>query len=136
MTPVRAHVKQNQALAFHLQITTGISRQLTSRIGMKEGTFPALSFSARRLVFPAASIQRAGPISILRNEPDSAISTYQVHLADGRAMSFDQFVNQVAMVDRIVIVHHGRIVYERYLHMDQSDKHLLFSVTKRRVPRH
>ena len=82
------------------------------------------------LVFPAASIPRTGPVSILRSEPDRALSTYQVHLADGRVMSFDQFVNQVAMVDGIVIVHHGRIVYERYPHMDQSDKHLLFSVTK------
>src|ERR1043166_7124002 len=82
------------------------------------------------LVLPAASIPRTGPVSILRSEPDRALSTYQVHLADGRVMSFDQFVNQVAMVDGIVIVHHGRIVYERSPHMDQSDKHLLFSVTK------
>lgn len=82
------------------------------------------------LVFSAASIHRAGTVSILRNEPDRAISSYHVQLADGRVMSFDQLVNRVAMVDGIVIVHHGRIVYERYPHMDQSDKHLLFSVTK------
>jgi CubicO group peptidase (beta-lactamase class C family) len=82
------------------------------------------------LVFPVAGIHRAGPVSILRSEPDRALSTYKVHLADGRAMSFDQFVSQVAMVDGIVIVHQGRIVYERYPHMASSDKHLLFSMTK------
>ena len=82
------------------------------------------------LVFPAATIPRVGPVSILPKEPDRAIRTFKVHLADGRSMSFDQFVNKVALIDGIVIVHRGRIVYERYPHMDQSDKHLLFSTTK------
>lgn len=82
------------------------------------------------LVFPAANVRRDGPVSVLRQKPDPGISAYQVRLADGRVMSFDEFVTRVAMVDGIVIVHKGRIVYERYPRMDQSDKHLLFSVTK------
>ena len=82
------------------------------------------------MVFPAADVRREGPVSVLRQKPDPGISAYQVHLADGRVMSFDQFVTRAAMVDGIVIIHKGRIVYEGYPHMDQSDKHLLFSVTK------
>jgi CubicO group peptidase (beta-lactamase class C family) len=82
------------------------------------------------LVFPTASVKRGGRISVLHSEPERAISNYQVGLADGRAMSFDQFVQNVATIDGIVILHHGRIAYERYPHMDQTDKHLLFSTTK------
>jgi len=82
------------------------------------------------LVFPTASVKRAGRISLLRSEPERAINDYQVRLADGRVMSFDRFVKDVATIDGIVILHHGHIAYERYPHMDQTDKHLLFSTTK------
>ena len=43
--------EEKQPFEFRLQIMIGISRRLTSRIGMTEGTFPALLISAPHSFF-------------------------------------------------------------------------------------
>ena len=47
----------------------------------------------------------------------------------GREVTLDQAISE-GPFDGLVVVHRGRIVYERYPRMRPADSHLLFSVTK------
>jgi len=80
-------------------------------------------------VFPAAIVRRAGPIVMLPPDPNPAIGRYVVEKKGGRDITLDQLLSD-GPFDAFLVVHRGRIVYERYPRMRPDDKHLMFSVTK------
>jgi CubicO group peptidase (beta-lactamase class C family) len=81
-------------------------------------------------IFPVAVIKRGGGrIAPLPVEPNAAIGRYVVDSEGGRSVTLDQVMSE-GPFDGFVVVHHGRIVYERYPRMRPADRHLMFSVTK------
>lgn len=79
--------------------------------------------------FRTAMIHRHGPVSKLESDLDPSIGEFVVAERDGREVTLDEYIES-APLDGLVILHHGKIVYERYPRMRSSDKHLIFSVTK------
>jgi CubicO group peptidase (beta-lactamase class C family) len=97
--------------------------------------FPQMrwSFSHWRELFPTKNIARgSGPVAPLprsRHEAELDGLTFKT-IGDGREMTWAEslYVNHT---DGIVVLHKGRIVYERYFGaLDESGSHLAFSVTK------
>lgn len=80
-------------------------------------------------IFPVAVIRRGGPIAPLPVEPNPAIGRYVVDREGGREVTLDQAMTE-GPFDGFLVVHRGRIVYERYPRMRPADRHLMFSVTK------
>src|SRR5262249_12105975 len=80
-------------------------------------------------VFPVAVVRRGGPVASLPVEPNPAIGQYVVDRSNGRAVTLDDAVAG-GRFDGFVVLHRGRIGYERYPRMRAADRHLMFSVTK------
>jgi len=78
--------------------------------------------------FPTATIHRGDAVTLLDYSLESAIAAYPVTL-DALNLSFDEYVDKAAL-DGIVVLHMGKVVYEKYPRMKASDRHLLFSLSK------
>lgn len=76
----------------------------------------------------SARIARAGAVEELRHAPRADIGRTVVDTRLG-AMTVDRFVGTFPL-DGVVIVHRGRIVYERYPRMRANDAHQIYSVSK------
>ena len=92
------------------------------------GEISRFAFLNTSSFFPTATIDRAGALARLDYSPESAVAGYSVTL-DGRILGFDEYVDEAAL-DGIVIVHRGKVAYEKYPRMRASDRHLLFSLSK------
>jgi len=80
-------------------------------------------------LFPVAVVSRAGPVLALPSTPNPAIGRFVVANEGGRDITLDQLLAD-GRFDGFLVLHRGRVVYERYPHMRPGDRHLLFSVTK------
>jgi CubicO group peptidase (beta-lactamase class C family) len=80
-------------------------------------------------IFSAAVVRRGGAILPLPAEPNPAVGRYVVEREGGRGPTLDELLSRGAF-DGFLVLHRGRIVYERYPRMRPDDKHLLMSVTK------
>jgi CubicO group peptidase (beta-lactamase class C family) len=80
-------------------------------------------------IFPVAVLRRAGPVLPLLSEPNPAVGRFVMDQKGGRDITLDQMLDDGSL-DGFLVVHRGRIVYERYPRMRAGDKHLWFSVTK------
>jgi len=80
-------------------------------------------------VFPSAVVRRGGAIVDLPVELKSEIGALKLKNADGSEQTLDQFVNNGA-VDGCLVVHAGKIVYEKYPTIQPDDLHIIMSVTK------
>jgi hypothetical protein len=80
-------------------------------------------------VFPSAVIRRGGAIVDLPVQIRPEIGALKLKNADGSEQTLDQFVNNRA-VDGCVVVHAGKIVYEKYPTIQPDDLHIIMSVTK------
>src|SRR6266568_667819 len=80
-------------------------------------------------VFPAAIVRRTGAIVDLPEELRSEIGGLVLKEDDGSSRTLDQFVNDGA-VDGCIVLHAGKIVYEKYPTIQPNDLHLIYSVTK------
>lgn len=96
--------------------------------------FPQLrwSFSHWRELFPTANISRGdGPVATLPRVAPANLDALEFTRADtGQAMTFAEALPAV-YTDGIVVLHRGRIVYEKYFGaLDEHRPHMCFSVTK------
>jgi len=80
-------------------------------------------------VFPSAVVRRGGAIVDLPVQLKSEIGALKLKNADGSEQTLDQFVNNGA-VDGCLVVHAGKIVYEKYPTIQPDDLHIIMSVTK------
>ncbi|MFL6299793.1 MAG: serine hydrolase domain-containing protein [Terriglobales bacterium] len=80
-------------------------------------------------VFPTATIHRAGSVVPLPVEPDERIGALNVSGEDEKAQTLDEYINNGA-VDGCIVLHGGRIVYEKYPTIEPNERHLIYSVTK------
>src|SRR5437899_9325339 len=80
-------------------------------------------------VFPSAVIRRRRAIVDLPRELRPEIGALKVSGKDEPNQTLDQFVNNGA-VDGCIVLHAGKIVYEKYPTIQPNDLHLIYSVTK------
>ncbi len=95
--------------------------------------FPQLrwSFSHTAQLVPTAQVSRgAGPVAMLPRAEREDIDAIAFTTLDGKSMTWQQSL-AANYTDGIVVLHRGKIVYERYLGVfDASKQHSAFSVTK------
>lgn len=80
-------------------------------------------------VFPAAVVARGGATLDLTQQLRAEIGALKVSRPDEPEQTLDQLVNNGA-VDGCIVLHAGKIVYEKYPTIEPTDVHLTFSVTK------
>ena len=82
-------------------------------------------------VFPAAIVRRAGPIVELTAEPRPEIGALNVSDPNEPKQTLDEFIKNGA-VDGCIVLHRGRIVYEKYPTIQPND---ISSEDRRRMER-
>ena len=81
-------------------------------------------------LFPLVPVRRSGPVTALVEAPRSDIANFMVNTTDRGQVTLDDYVSNDPRVDGFVVLHHGQLVYERYINMRQDDRHIYFSVSK------
>ena len=92
------------------------------------GEISRFAFLNTSSFFPTATIDRGDRVTRLDYSLDSDLAAYSVTLG-ARTLPFDEYVNQAAL-DGIVILHRGKVAYEKYPRMGSGEGHLLFSLSK------
>jgi CubicO group peptidase (beta-lactamase class C family) len=85
-------------------------------------------FLNRSQFLPHAVIPRGGEVRALPLDLRKELGQFIIESRMGQ-MALDDYI-RLAPVNGLVIVHRGRLVYERYPRMRPLDKHLLMSVSK------
>ncbi|MCH7816029.1 MAG: beta-lactamase family protein [Proteobacteria bacterium] len=81
-------------------------------------------------LFPTVNVYRAGPVRELESNPNNEIAQYQVRTRDGK-IGFEDFLeSDSAAAMGVVILHRGKIVYQRYPRMQPHEKPIYWSVAK------
>ncbi len=80
-------------------------------------------------LFRTAVIKRGGPIVDLPVELKPEIGALKLNKPGEPEQTLDQFVNNGA-VDACIVLHDGKIVYEKYPTIRPNDVHIVMSVTK------
>ena len=94
------------------------------------GELSRFAFLSIPKIFETAVIRRGdAEVLALETALGDDVARYEVALADGGVMAFDDYVASGAL-DGIVIVRGGKLVYESYPRMRGSDQHISFSVSK------
>lgn len=88
------------------------------------------AFSHMREIMPSAEVSRGeGPIAMLPRE-EHDLGSVSVTAMDGAPMTFEEAL-QKTYADGIVVLHKGKIVYERYFGAGAPERpHIAFSLTK------
>ncbi len=76
-----------------------------------------------------ASIARTGPARGLLADPDEELADFSVRYRGGRAR-FEDYAAEDALLDAVIVVHDGRIVFEAYPRMEPWQRHFAWSVSK------
>ena len=79
--------------------------------------------------FPHATIARTGPERSLEASLRADVAGFEIDLHDG-SQTLDNYVNSSPLVDGMVVLSGGKIVYEAYPRMEPYERHLGWSVTK------
>lgn len=77
---------------------------------------------------PAATISREGAVSKLALSPMPALAEIKAK-SDLGALTLEEYIRKSGL-QGIVVLHHGKIVYERYPRMGDMDRHIYFSLSK------
>lgn len=80
-------------------------------------------------VFPSAVIRRGGAILDLPVQLRPEIGGLKLNKPEEPDLTLDQFVNNGA-VDGCLVLHGGKIVYEKYPTISPNDLHIMMSITK------
>jgi len=103
--------------------------QVTVENWDKGGSLSRWVYTHMSEVFPAAVVRRSGAVVDLPQELRPEIGALKVSGKDEPNQTLDQFVNNGA-VDGCIVLHAGKIVYEKYPTIQPNDLHLIYSVTK------
>lgn len=94
----------------------------------KGGALTRYTFLNMPEFFTHAVIPRSGPVAPLESTPRADIANFVAHTEAGD-MTLDAYA-RTELVDAVLVIHKGRVVYEHYSQMAAGDKHLFMSVSK------
>jgi len=81
-------------------------------------------------VLPSADIKRTGPVKELEKEITPELGKLKTKTALGEVTLDDFLSDGKSRIQGVMVIHQGKIVYEKYPGMQQNDNHLWASVTK------
>ena len=119
-TPSKTGYRWEEALQYH--------RHFDLAKWPGEGETARFAYLMTPELFPHAWIHRAGPIADLALTPLETVGEIRTRTYLGR-LKLDEYV-QAAPIDGFLVLHRGRIVFERYPRMRPFDKHIWWSVSK------
>ena len=94
------------------------------------GTDQAWNFKNLHQIFPTVNVYRDGPVKELAYQPMPEIGAFEIETPQGK-MSFDHFIeSDQSTLMGIVVLHQGRVVYERYPRMQEHEMPVYWSVAK------
>lgn len=129
-TPLDAKASDPQVMGWMQGFPPAADKQVTFNNYLR---FPHTrwAFSHIRELLPTATVGRAGTAaSPLPQAPRTDIDALEFQLADGTSMTWAQSLD-ANYTDGIIVLHRGKVVYERYMGALQADRpHMAFSVTK------
>lgn len=79
--------------------------------------------------FPHAVIARTGPERMLATVPNPDVANFIVTV-EGTETTLDAYVRTSPLIDGMIVLSGGKVVYEAYPRMKPHDRHLSWSVTK------
>lgn len=79
--------------------------------------------------YPHATIARTSPERSLEVQHDNAIANFPVTTEDGDS-TFMSYIENSPLIDGVIVMAGGEIVYESYPAMESFDRHLGWSITK------
>jgi len=79
--------------------------------------------------YPTAQVMRHGQVSMLPYDIDLSIGKVAYKNRDGKIMTVNEHFD-TKPIDAMIVVKHGKIIYERYKTMGPDDKHIWYSVSK------
>jgi CubicO group peptidase (beta-lactamase class C family) len=103
--------------------------QVTVENWDKGGPLSHWAYTHLSEVFPSAIVRRGGTILDLPVQIRPEIGALKLKKPDGSEQTLDQYINNGA-VDGCLVVHSGKIVYEKYPTIQPDDLHIVMSVTK------
>lgn len=77
----------------------------------------------------STTIARGGSLTPLDRAANPELTKLPV-MVDGEPMNFSDYVANDALLDSVLVLHQGRIVFEAYPHMKPEERHFGWSVTK------
>ena len=129
-TPLDAKASDPQVMGWMQGFPPAADKQITFSNYLR---FPHTrwAFSHIRELLPTTTVGRAGTaVSVLPQAPREDIDALEFQLADGTKMTWAQSLD-ANYTDGILVLHRGKVVYERYFGALQADRpHMAFSVTK------
>jgi len=94
------------------------------------GTDMAWNFRNLHQIFPTVNVYRNGPVRELEYAINPKIGSFEVDIPEGK-MSFEKFIHSdQSTVMGVVILHKGKIVYEKYPRMESYEMPVYWSVAK------
>jgi CubicO group peptidase (beta-lactamase class C family) len=123
-----AHVEGGESAGFSFHDVLRFHRDTDLENWDDGGEIMRYAFQRMPEFFPHAVIQRDGPILHLAEDWRDDVARRPVRTSLG-ALPLDDYVT-AGPVNGIVIVHRGRIVFERYPRMRRQDSHISMSVSK------
>ncbi|WP_396264851.1 serine hydrolase domain-containing protein [Halopseudomonas maritima] len=129
-TPLDAHASDPQVMGWMQGFPPAADKQVTFN-NYLHFPYTRWAFSHIRELLPTATVGRAGAAtSPLPQALREDIDALQFQLADGTKMTWAQSLD-ANYTDGILVLHRGKVVYERYAGALQADRpHMAFSVTK------
>jgi CubicO group peptidase (beta-lactamase class C family) len=103
--------------------------QVTVENWDKGGSLSHWVYTHMSEVFPVAVVRRGGAIADLPQQLRPEIGALKVSGKDELDQTLDHLVNN-GPVDGCIVLHAGKIVYEKYPTIQPTDVHLIYSVTK------
>lgn len=90
----------------------------------------AWNFRNLHQIFPTVNVYRNGPVRELEYAINPKIGSFEVDTPEGK-MSFEKFIHSdQSTVMGVVILHKGKIVYEKYPRMESYEMPVYWSVAK------
>ena len=80
--------------------------------------------------YPSAQIRRSAPAIPLESSPDAAIPRIKWHTALGDLTLAEYIAHPAPRTQAFIVLRRGKIIYETYPGMRDTDSHVLFSVGK------
>jgi CubicO group peptidase (beta-lactamase class C family) len=97
---------------------------------MKAGDVSLFAFLNFTEVQHTATIKRAGPVAELKKVSNATVAKVRAKTEQGDLSLEEYLANPRSRTQAMVVVHHGRIVFEQYPGMREQDNHVWMSCTK------
>ena len=129
LTPALSALSASSAPETGVSSALSLRAQVTIENWDKGGALSHWVYTHMSEVFPVAVIERGGAIVDLPTELKPEIGALKLNKPGEAEQTLDQFVSNGA-VDGCIVLHGGKIVYEKYPTIRPNDIHIMMSITK------